>query len=344
MIPSKIITENSIRRAKEIIDQSNKIVIVTHISPDGDAIGSSLTLYHFLLQLGKSVNVIVPNNFPTFLKWVNGAKNIIVSEQKEQIARQHIRTADLIFCLDFNILRRIEQLAPWVKKSVAKKILIDHHPFPEHFCDLTISYPELSSTSELIFCFICQMNMYKYIDRSSAECIYTGMMTDTGAFTYNSNRLQIYHIIKELLKKGIDKDAIYNKVYNNYSENRIRLQGYVLYQKMKIFEEYNASLITLSREEQQKFLLEKGDTEGFVNIPLSIKKIVFSAFIREEDNKVRISFRSKGEFPSNQFASEVFNGGGHLNASGGEFDGKLKDAIGLFEKKLPEYKHLLIGG
>ncbi|BAG83456.1 conserved hypothetical protein [Candidatus Azobacteroides pseudotrichonymphae genomovar. CFP2] len=342
MVFDKIVAERSIQMAKKIIDQSCKIVIVTHISPDGDAIGSSLALCHFLLQLGKSVNIIVPNNFPTFLRWMSGAKNIVISELEERIAQQFIRTADLIFCLDFNVLCRVERLAPWIEKSVAKKILIDHHPLPGDFCDLNISYHEFSSTSELIFSFICRMDMSEYMDKNFAECIYTGMMTDTGAFTYNSNRPQIYRIIKELLGKGIDKDAIYNKVYNNYSESRIRLQGYILYQKMKIFEKYHTSLITLSCEEQNQFLWKKGDTEGFVNIPLSIKEVVFSVFIREEDNKVKVSFRSKGKFPSNRFAAEVFNGGGHLNASGGEFNGKLEDAIVLFEKKLPKYRYLLV--
>lgn len=339
---SEVIANNNVLNTKKFIIKCKRVVIVTHIFPDGDAIGSSLALSHFLIGLGKSVSVIVPNNFPTFLKWMNGIENIIVNQKEEYIAQKYILLSDLIFCLDFSNFKRIEQLYFCIKKSNAKKILIDHHPSPEYICNITISHPNISSTSELIFRLIYQMGMSKYIDKNSAECIYTGMMTDTGAFTYNSNEVQIYYIIKELLKKGVDKDLIYNKVYNNYSESRIRLQGYVLYQKMKIFEEYCTALITLSDKELQQFSLKKGDTEGFVNIPLSIKKIVFSVFIREEDNRVKISLRSKGQFPSNQFAIEVFNGGGHPNASGGEFNGQLKDAIVLFEKTLPKYKHLLI--
>jgi phosphoesterase RecJ-like protein len=323
------------------IDHSDKIVIISHVSPDGDAIGSSLALYHFLLELGKSVNVLVPNSFPGFLKWMPGTKDIIVGEWKKSVVRELIEASELIFCLDFNILKRIEQLGPLVEQASAKKIMIDHHLDPDNFCDLTISHPEISSTSELIFRLICRMGMFDYMNKECAECIYAGMMTDTGAFTYNSNSPQIYYIISELLQKGIDKDAIYNKVYNEYSESRIRLEGYVLYEKMKIFKEYNTSLITLSLEEEKRFQWKKGDTEGFVNIPLSIEGIVLSAFIREEEEMIKISLRSKGSFPTNRFAFETFHGGGHLNASGGEYRGSLEDAVALFENTLPKYKDLL---
>jgi phosphoesterase RecJ-like protein len=338
---NKIIAESSIQKAKKIIEHCDKIVIVAHVSPDGDAIGSSLALFHFLLEWGKKINILVPNNFPSFLKWMNGTKDIIVAEWRENMAKELIQAADLIFCLDFNILKRIDQMAPWVERSPAKKIMIDHHLFPEAFCDVTISHPEISSTSELIFRFICRMGMFDYINKACAECIYTGMMTDTGAFTFNSNDRAIYYIIGELLEKGIDKDAIYDKVYNHYSESRLRLQGYVLHEKLKIYESYHAALIVLSNEEQERFQWKRGDTEGFVNMPLSIEGIVFSVFIREEEKMIKISLRSKGSFPTNQFAAEIFNGGGHLNASGGEFYGTLDEAIALFEESLPKYsKHL----
>ncbi|MDR0833430.1 MAG: bifunctional oligoribonuclease/PAP phosphatase NrnA [Candidatus Symbiothrix sp.] len=340
-MPDKVIAEHSIQEAKKLIDSSKRIVIVTHVSPDGDAIGSSLALCRILSQMGKHVDVVVPNNYPSFLKWMNGVKDIIVAEWKEVFAKGVFRAADLIFCLDFNIPKRVQQLAELVENAPAKKIMIDHHPQPGDFCDVTISHPELSSTSELLFRFICALGMYDAIDKNCAECIYTGMMTDTGAFTYNSNSPDIYHIISKLLEKGINKDILYQKVYNNYSESRIRLEGYVLYEKMKIFEDYNAALITLSCEEQQRFQWKKGDTEGFVNIPLSIENIRFSVFIREEENMIKISLRSQGGFPSNQFAADVFNGGGHLNASGGEFYGKLEDAVRLFEEALPRYKEQL---
>ena len=339
---NKIIAEEKIQKAKKLLNKHDKIIIITHKSPDGDALGSSLALYHFLSEYGKQVNVVVPNEFPEFLQWMPRASQIIIAEKNLAIAAELIEAAELIFFLDFNVLRRIEQLEPLVNKSTANKILIDHHLDPEIFSDITISHPEICSTSELIFRFICRLGFFDYIGKSCAECIYTGMMMDTGAFIFNSNSPAIYFIISELLQKGIDKDAIYSKIYCKYSERKIRMQGFVLYHKMKMFRDYKTALLSLSYEEHQKFRSQKGDTEGFVNIPLTIDKVLFSAFIREEKEVVRISLRSKGNFPTNQFAKEVFGGGGHLNASGGEFYGKLEDALKLFEEALPRYKHLLI--
>jgi phosphoesterase RecJ-like protein len=338
---NKIIKEDSIQKAKKIIDKFDKFAIVTHISPDGDALGSTLGLYHFLNELGKRVNIVVPNDFPDFLKWMPGRKEIIVAKWKEGLAKDIIERAEVLFCLDFNTLSRIDQLAPFVARSRATKIMIDHHPYPDDFCDLTISHPEISSTSELIFRFICRMGLFEYLDINCAECIYTGMMTDTGAFTYNSNSPAIYYIISELLHKGVNKDAIYSKVYNSCTESRIRMQAYVFYEKLKIYPEYKTALVTLSLDEQKHFQCKKGDTEGFVNIPLSIETVVLSVFIREDENIIRISFRSKGSFPTNEFAASVFGGGGHLNASGGEYTGTLEDAIALFEEALPRYEQLL---
>jgi phosphoesterase RecJ-like protein len=339
---NKIIAEASIQKSKKLIEKYDRIVIVTHLSPDGDAVGSSLALYHFLMEVGKLVNVIVPDELPDFLKWMNASNGIITGNSKEDLARETIEAAELIFCLDFNALKRIDRLAPYVEQSSAPKIMIDHHPYPDNFATITISHPEISSTSELIFRFICRMGMFDYLDKNCAECIYAGMMTDTGAFTYNSNTPAIYYIISELLIKGIDKDAIYSKVYNNYTEYRLRLQGYILYEKMKIWREYKTSIITLTQDEQKKFKFRKGDSEGFVNIPLSIENVIFSIFIKEDEDLVRLSFRSKGQFPTNEFAAEVFNGGGHLNASGGEFYGKLEDAVALIQNTLPKYKHKLL--
>jgi len=339
---SKIITEGNIQKAEKLINKYDKIIIVTHTSPDGDALGSSLGLYHFLTEYGKQVNVIVPNDFPDFLRWMPGANEIIIADQNFDLTTEVFDASELIFFLDFNILKRIEQLEPLVRKSKAKKILIDHHLDPENFCDIMISHPEIASTGELIFRFICRMGLFEYVNKSCAECIYTGMMMDTGAFTYNSNSPSIYYIISELLLKGIDKDAIYSRIYCKFSVRKLRMQGYILYKKMEIFRNYKTALLSLSYEEHQQFKSQKGDTEGFVNLPLTIDNIVFSAFIREEKDIVRISLRSRGNFPTNQFANEVFGGGGHLNASGGEFNGKLEEALRLFEEALPRYKHLLI--
>lgn len=260
-------------------------MIVTHVSPDGDALGSSLGLYHFLSVQGKTVNVIVPNAFPDFLRWMPGAKDIIRYDKYAEFADKLITEAEVICCLDFNALSRIDQMADVVRNAPGRKVMIDHHLNPEPFCRVTISHPEISSTSELIFRLICRLGCFDDITLEGAECIYTGMMTDTGGFTYNSNNREIYFIISELLSKGIDKDEIYRKVFNTYSEGRLRLMGYVLYEKMQVYPQFRSALICLSKNEQSKFQYVKGDTEGFVNMPLQMKGICFSVFLREDTDK-----------------------------------------------------------
>lgn len=337
---TKVIPQAKIEHVKKWIERADKVVIVTHVAPDGDAIGSSLGLYHYLEARGKTVNVIVPNAFPDFLRWMPGAKDVLRYDKYKEFADELIAGADVIFCLDFNTLKRLAKLADAVVASSARKAMIDHHPDPEDFCNITISHPEMASTSELIFRLICCMGDFGEMSRESAECIYTGMMTDTGGFTYNSNNREIYFIISELILKGIDKDLIYRKVYNTYSESRLRLMGFVLYEKMEVFHEFNAALITLTYAEQQRFNYVKGDSEGFVNIPLSVKNVRLSAFLREDrdSDMIKISLRSVGDFPCNKLASEFFGGGGHLNASGGEFYGTMDEAIELYKKALVKYQ------
>lgn len=340
---TKVIEQDKIDHFTKWFERADKIVIISHVSPDGDAIGSSLGLAHFLDSQDKTVNVIVPNAFPDFLKWMPGSKDVLLYDRYKEFADTLLAEADIICCLDFNALKRIEEMADAVVSSPARKILIDHHLHPENFCQITISHPEISSTSELVFRLICRMGYFSDISREGAECIYTGMMTDTGGFTYNSNNREIYFIISELLSKGIDKDDIYRKVYNTYSESRLRLMGYVL-ANMKVYAGHRAALISLTRDEQNQFDYVKGDSEGFVNIPLTIKDVCFSCFLREDTEKqmIKISLRSVGRFPCNKVAAEFFNGGGHLNASGGEFNGTIEEARLLFEQALEKYKPLLL--
>lgn len=340
---TKVIAQANIDHVEKWFERADKIVIVTHVSPDGDAIGSSLGLLHFLETQDKNVNVIVPNAFPDFLRWMSGAKDIIRYDKYAEFANKLINEADVICCLDFNALSRIDHMADAVAHSPARKMMIDHHLNPEDFCRIVISHPNISSTSELVFRLICRLGYFGDITKEGAECIYTGMMTDTGGFTYNSNNREIYYIISELLSKGIDKDEIYRKVYNTYSEGRLRLMGYVLYEKMQVFPQFCSALICLSRKEQGKFQYVKGDTEGFVNIPLSIKNVIFSVFLREDTEKdmIKVSLRSVGTFPCNKVAAEFFNGGGHLNASGGEFYGTMEEAVELFKQALVKYEDLL---
>lgn len=341
---TKVIAQAEVDHVEKWFERAEKIVIVSHVSPDGDAIGSSLGLYHFLTSQEKTVNVIVPNAFPEFLHWMPGAKEVIVYDKYKEYADKLINEADVLCCLDFNVLSRIDNMEEVVRNTSARKMMVDHHLYPGDFCRITISHPEISSTSELVFRLICQLGNFSDITKEGAECIYTGMMTDTGGFTYNSNDREIYYIISELLSKGIDKDEIYRKVFNTHSEGRLRLMGYVLYDKMQVFPEFNSALIWLDASEQKRFQYKKGDTEGFVNIPLSIKDVRFSVFLREDTEKkmIKVSLRSVGTFPCNKVAAEFFNGGGHLNASGGEFYGPMEDAINLFKQALVKYQDLLL--
>ena len=342
---SKVISQANVDHVEKWFERADKIVIVSHVLPDGDAIGSSLGLWHFLNSQDKTVHVIVPNAFPDFLKWMPGAKEVIQYNRYKEFADKLIMEADVICCLDFNVLSRIDEMEEIVRVSPGRKMMVDHHLYPGDFARIVISHPQISSTSELVFRLICQLGNFSDITKEAAECIYTGMMTDTGGFTYNSNDREIYLIIGELLSKGIDKDEIYRNVFNTHSEGRLRLMGYVLYAKMQVFPLFNSALITLSREEQQKFQYKKGDTEGFVNMPLSMKDICFSVFLREDTEKdmIKVSLRSVGTFPCNQVAAEFFNGGGHLNASGGEFYGPMEEAVALFKQALVKYEDLLLG-
>ncbi|MDR1602976.1 MAG: DHH family phosphoesterase [Tannerella sp.] len=334
---TKIFSEKEVQRFQSYVDKGERFVIVTHISPDGDALGASLALYHYLTNQGNRADLIVPNDFPVFLGWLPGAKDIVVYERYADYAEQLIREADVICCLDFNEPKRIGKMASHVEAADADKVMVDHHLNPANFCDLIISYPDMSSTSEMIFRLLCRMKAFDDINRDIAECIYTGMMTDTGGFTYHSNNADLYLIIMELVRKGIDKDAIYRRVYQVYSESRLRLMGYVLCEKMKIYPDCRTAMITLTLKELNRFKYATGDTEGFVNLPLSIEGIRFAVLIREDTDFVKLSLRSVGDFPCNRFAATCFNGGGHLNASGGEFYGTLTDAVAAFERGLKKF-------
>jgi phosphoesterase RecJ-like protein len=336
-----VIPPQTVEEIMGTIDRSEKIVITTHLSPDGDALGSSLALYHYLRNIGKKPRIIVPNSFPYFLKWMKGANEIDIYEYNPGAAKKILSNADLIFSLDYNISKRAGDMGMIIDASHARKILIDHHLAPGNNFDVIVSHPEISSTSELIFRLLFQAGKYESLNQAEAECIYCGMMTDTGGFTYNSSEPEIFEIISLLLRKNVDKDAIYSQVFHNYSADRFRLLGFTLSQRMEVYPELHSALIHLSRDDQSPFRYSKGDTEGFVNYPLSIKNIIFSTFIREDEGLIKLSFRSQKTFPCNEFAAEFFNGGGHLNASGGEFYGTYEDALRTYSMGLKKYEQKL---
>lgn len=334
---TKIIPEEKIIQAHKAIDRAERIVIISHIGPDGDALGSALGLYHFLFSLDKETRIIMPNAFPAFLNFLPSSSDVLIYEDYQDESEDLVASADIIFCLDFNQLKRIGKLGELVEKAKGIKIMLDHHPLPDAFANISISHPEIASTSELVFRLICRMGYFSEITKQCAECICCGIITDTGGLSYNSNSPEIYTIVAELIKKGVDKDAMYRHLYSNYSADRMRLMGYVLSEKMKIYSEYQTAIISLTKKEQTKFQPQKGDTEGFVNLPLSITDIMFSVFLKEEDDQIKISFRSQGDFPTNKFASELFSGGGHLNASGAESKLSLEETVSKIENALPAY-------
>lgn len=334
---TKIIAEDLIQRTKHILNHSEVVAVVSHQGPDGDAMGSSLAMANFLRQQGKTVQVMYPDPFPEFLRWLPGAEKAMVFERDAEACTAFLGKADAIVCLDFNQLKRLGKLGVLIAESKAKKLMMDHHPQPDRFADVQISYPQFASTSEIVFRYICRSGCFDEMTLACAECVYTGMMTDTGAFTYNSNNEEMYFIVSQLIRKGIDKDRIYNKIFNTYTVDRMRLMGFLLSQRMKLLPQFSTAVTYLSMNDLSAYNYQPGDTEGFVNLPLSISGTTLSVFFREDTEKIKISFRSQGSFPVNKLAAEVFNGGGHLNAAGGEYYGKLEDAIRLLEDSLPDY-------
>lgn len=334
---TKIIEEKLVQKAKHLLLNSENVALISHEGPDGDALGATLALADFLKVIGKNVRVMYPDAFPSFLSWMPGADECLVYEEDKEACESFLKETDLIVMVDFNQTKRMGGLAEIVTQIDVKKLLLDHHPNPDNFADVTISYTQIASSSEIVFRLICRGGFFDDIGKECAECIYTGMMTDTGSFTFNSNNVEMYFIISELIGKGIDKDIIYDRVFNTYTADRMRLMGFVLHERMRILEEYNTAFITLSQDDLNGFNYKVGDTEGFVNLPLSIEGIIFSVFLREEPDKIKLSFRSKGSFPANKIAANLFEGGGHLNAAGGEFYGKLEDAVKLLEESLPDF-------
>ncbi|MDO4956660.1 MAG: DHH family phosphoesterase [Bacteroidales bacterium] len=326
------------------LDKCQRFVLCAHVSPDGDAVGSTLGMAGWLRALGKEASIILPTQMPDFLQWIPGVSDIIIYEHNAEKAKQLIEDAEVIACLDFNDLSRLEEMGEVLSNAKADFWMVDHHLNPKDFCKVTVSFPEMSSTSELVFRLISEMGGYPFITFEMAEAIYCGMCTDTGGFTYNSTNPEIYYIIAQLLEKGIDKDKIYRSVYNNYSPNRVRLMGYVMYEKLQVIENFNACIFTITRAEQRRFRFMKGDAEGLVNIPLTIKGTRLSISLREDTDKDRIlvSLRSVDDFPCNKMAEEFFNGGGHLNASGGKLYCTMEEAIETAKRAIFHYEKLLV--
>jgi phosphoesterase RecJ-like protein len=336
-----MLKETTRAQLKEWLERSKKVAILTHSNPDGDAIGSSLALALALSKEGIDAKVVIPDGLPDFLRWLPGIELSTTYTYKREKASAIVGEADLIFCLDFNDPARLNGLEKILDPARSKIVLIDHHQDPVYFAHLTISETGRGSVGEMIYLLLREVYEGEVVDRDIATCLYVAIMTDTGNFNYASSYPEIFYIVGDLMKYGLDKDRIYSNVYDAFSLDRMRLQGYCMQEKMVVFPQYHAAYISLTSEELKRFNHRKGDTEGFVNIPFSIKGIKFTALFVEKRDRIKVSFRSRGTFPVNRVAADHYNGGGHINAAGGDSFQSMEETLSKFESLLPGYAKLL---
>jgi phosphoesterase RecJ-like protein len=338
----KMLNSKELKELKSFLSMPKRIVLTTHTNPDGDAIGSSMALYYYFLKKGHIVSTIVPNDFPAFLSWIPGSEKMYVFEKNAKAVQQLFEEAEIIFCLDFNALSRVGSMTETLKKSEAPKVLIDHHIDPElesfTFIHSTV---HISSTTELIYDFISKMNDLDLIDNVIADCIYTGIVTDTGSFSFAANRSKTYRITADLIDRGLVPDKIHRLIYDTFSENRLRLLGHGINSRMIVWKQMHAALIYFTLDDLENYNYQVGDTEGVVNYPLSMENINVSVLLTEREKNIRISFRSKGNFDVNELARKHFNGGGHKNAAGGKSFVSINETIESIKNVLDKYKKQL---
>lgn len=339
MIP--VFEKSSIESLGKLLSTPQNIVVTTHYKPDGDAMGSSLALYNYLKSKGHHVTVITPSDYPDFLYWMPGNEEVVNFEHNYGKAKQITSEASLIFCLDFNTASRTEKYAEYILKSDAKKVLIDHHLDPEYFCEYTFSFPAACATCELVYHFIVALDNVSFISKEIAECLYTGIMTDTGSFRFASMTADTHEIIAQLMRAGASNFDIHEKVYDNFSLDRTKFLGYCIKDRLVVLPEYKTAYISVTKEDLKTYNHRSGDTEGIVNYALGIKGIRFAAFFCERDNLIKISFRSKDEFSVKELAQSHFSGGGHRNAAGGRSNISLESTVNKFLELLPSYKEQL---
>ena len=327
---------------KDLLSQKKNIVITTHRGPDGDAMGSSLALYNLLINLGHDVKVVTPNDYASFLHWMPGNDDVVEYDGNEKLATSITEKAELIIMLDFNSKNRLDNYSDTVFNLDTYKVLIDHHQDPDmKIADLIFSDPDSCSTAQLLYEVLEGMGLTDIIDQDISECLYTGIMTDTGSFKYSSTTSKTHNIIAQLINKGARSSMIHDLVYDNSSADRMKLLGYCINDKLLLYPENNSAIISLTNEELKKFNFRKGDTEGIINYALAIKDIIFAAFIVEREGVVKLSLRSKGDFKVNIIANKYFNGGGHTNAAGGISSVNVNETIKKVEEIINNYKEEL---
>lgn len=325
-----------------LLDKKKKIVITFHQKPDADAMGSGLGLYNFLIQFGHEATVISPTNWAGFLNWMPGAKKVLDFEMQNEKAMKALNEAEWLFCLDFNVLNRTKNMEPVIKNLSCTKILIDHHQQPQtEAFDFGISDTSKSSTAEMVFDFIVNSGNTEKINTDVSECLYAGVMTDTGSFRFKSTSADVHRMVATLKDRGLEHSQIHENLFDNYLEGRFRFFGNTLLNRMEVLYEYNTALIVIPQKDLIKFNVKTGDTEGLVNFPLSIKGIKLAAVIIDRGDERKSSFRSKGGFDVNTFARKYFNGGGHFNAAGGKNDEPLEEVVRQFKNAIKENKEQL---
>lgn len=334
---NKMLNSAMVDKFRRWIEASERIVLTCHVRPDGDAIGSTLGMMHLVLALGKRAVVVVPDQPPRSLSFLPGFKDICIYTRHEEYCRRLMSEAELIICFDFNKLSRQDSLGSLTSEATAKKVMVDHHQAPDDFCDLSFSYPDMSSASELMFRIIAAMGCYTMMNLDAATCICTGIITDTRNFSVNCKNPDIYEILMRLLEKGVDKTRIVKEALLTQSLSSLRLRAYALSEKMEIFDKWHGAIITLNADELKRFNYERGDTEGLVNDPLNVRGIYYSFFLREDDDCIKVSARSIEDFPVSKICEDLFGGGGHLMAAGAEFKGSIEECRRLLVEAFPRY-------
>lgn len=330
----------NIKELKALLSYPKDIVITSHRNPDGDAIGSSLGMYHFLNKLGHTVRMVSPSEYPEVFSWMKDIDTIIIYDIEPERSQEVIERADIIFCLDFNGLDRIDKVGELIDKAKGARVMVDHHLYPEPFAEFMLSDTTASSTCELVFDLINGLGWKEHMDHLIGECLFTGILTDTGSFKYSTSA-KLYRIVAELIEFGVDDYKLQDLIFNSMEEKHLRLLGHCLHNRMEILDEYQTGIITLTKEDYADFDIQRGDTEGIVNFLLKVKNVKVAAFITEQPTIVKISLRSKGDFSVQEIARRHFKGGGHKNASGGYSFQSLSATVRRFKKVLPYYKDQL---
>ncbi|SEW38269.1 phosphoesterase RecJ domain-containing protein [Chitinophaga sp. YR573] len=330
-----------IEEIKPLLESPKKVVITMHQKPDADAMGSSLALFHYLKQKGHDVTVISPTNFPEFLEWMPGAKEVLDFESAQDKALKALEGIELLFCLDFNALYRTKGMEPYLAALSCIKILIDHHLEPQPDFDYGVSDTTASSTAQLVYETIYLLGDEKYINEDMAQCIYAGTMTDTGSFRFASTSARVHRMVADLFDRGLKHEIIHQAIYDNFLENRLRFLGHSLLNRMEVYYEYNTALIAIPYTDLKRFDLQTGDTEGVVNYLLSIQGIKLAALIIDRHQEVKLSFRSKGDVDVNTFARKYFDGGGHFHAAGGHSADSLEKTVQRFISAIQENEEIL---